>query len=647
MVQANNYNPAPYASMHVQNVGPQVEQQIEILEEAPKSKSEKFPKKEEAKNDNVNFLAPVTTFQVLTTVSSTLSFTTSSSNPNYIMTYTSLPTKTTENTANIQIISPDVPAVFVSQPMLINLEAKTGEQFGGYLPIMYSTADVCCQKDSSEAKQPRTPLVPTQHTHSPQLPIPSPNYPIQSQIIAPETDKPNIANTEEARNIPNRNVPIINNNYINTESVNNTTHSDVTSQQSRPGDVIDCSSKLNGETKSVIIRNEATSGAVVHSDYIHKSNNELFNNHVANLNIVNNLNNNASNLTQKTYAQQERSDNGPGGNESSIRQQTVIVEPKIELSQIIEPVIPEADTPKTSNFTVLNIPSIPKFKSLEEQMPVVSKVELSIVKRRERRLKRIKLMQSKSKTCEEDVSDSSAYTSSDEEEIDLWIRAGPPLPPDYKTKKLKFLKIFDLTTHYKKSGMFDGPGKNFRSTNRLFSEVELSKLERRKWLAPWKPTLPDEKHTPCLNLPVPKIHPSALNSSPDYGLKINFLHNLGLHGITDRIREGASFFAIGTSRIYPRFFFHRSRKYVDEDHSRTSQTRRQIRPDDVLHPRQAEDDNDPATENDRTTQQRSTLQGRRYADQLGKHPSAATNLVGVRSTEQSTLPERFEISRRE
>lgn len=448
-VQSGGYLPtsAPYSNVQIQNIGPQVQQSK--VEEV-KVKTEITPEKNEesVKPEGISFLAPVSTFQIVTSVVTTASFTSTVSNHNYIMTYSNLPAKTSENQTSV-IIGPDLVGtgtVLVSQPMLMNIEPTPNQttQFGGYVPVIYSTS-VCCptqksnspEKDSTDAKQARTPLVPTQNTHSPQLPVPSPNYPIQSQMIPETTDKLN-----ESRNIPNRNVPILNNNYINS---GNSHHSDITSQ-ARIGDKVDCL-KSNGEK----VNSDGNSG-VVYSDSIN-NNNELFN-QVANLNNVNNDDSsrhaNDKMLCTQTFAQHECIDSGP--------QNTLCkdYESLISTNQIVN-ITPCVEPDKAPTFTVLNVPTLSRFKVTPEVQPV-SRLDLMTARRRERRLKRIRTRSLKpnAKPSLEDT-DSSVYTSSesDSEEgfkVDLWIRSGPPLKPDYKREKLKFLKIFGLTTHYDRNG---------------------------------------------------------------------------------------------------------------------------------------------------------------------------------------------------
>lgn len=607
-VQSGSYlHPtAPYTNVQIQNIGPQVQQNkvenvedIKIKTDINEQKTADIPKC--PKSEPISFLTPVSNFQIVTSVTTT-SFTTPATSHNYIMTYSNLPAKN-ENQTSV-IIAPEIVGggtVLVSQPMLVNLEqAPHGEQpqFGGYVPVIYSSS-VCCstqsnmnqthlsltqQKDSSEAKQARTPLVPTQHTHSPQLPAPSPNYPIQSQII-PDNDKND--------RIPNRNVPILNNNYINSS----THHPDITSQN-KIGEKLTCL-----KTEKI----EGNSG-VVNSD---SKTNELFN-QVANLNNVNNDSRICNEKIMCTQAYtNDKIHNGPQtvikdsqcNSDISTSQkikpvnqlmnitfpsnqitnvtfsanpitdvtfpvnqmQSVIVSssqvtattsspttcitfPNNQITNIsfpittsvttnpittvtptnqvtsvtptnqittitstnqvinitpstnqltltptnqvkvispinqftnLTPVVPsvitsvvsplvapsvtsacvETQADKAQSFTVLNVPTINRYKlNPENERQPVSKLDMMTARRREKRMKRHKLRQLRPvvRHVFED-SDSSVYTSSDSEceeicKVDLWIKSGPPLKPNYKPEKLSFLKIFGLTTYQDKNG---------------------------------------------------------------------------------------------------------------------------------------------------------------------------------------------------
>ncbi|PSN51647.1 hypothetical protein C0J52_09442 [Blattella germanica] len=110
--------------------------------------------------------------------------------------------------------------------------------------------------------------------------------------------------------------------------------------------------------------------------------------------------------------------------------------------------------------------------------------------------------------------------------ITIWITKGPPSQLDAPPGKVKFLRLFGLTTIA------------------VRNEYELRKLERcraRSLLLPLQleevpadgnasPPLP-------LDLPHPNGNPDALCRSPDYKGKLRFLRNLGLEAISKKDRD--------------------------------------------------------------------------------------------------------------
>lgn len=398
-----------YAPIQTPNACPPAQPKLEYIE----TRDEQRPIN--VKTESNIFLAPVSTFQLVTTIETTTS-------SNHVTSYAH--SKPQSNQTSV-IVSPEMTTVIVTQPMIISLESTSESTFGGYVPLVYSTC--VTHKDSSDAKQARTPLVASQHTHSPQLPAPSPNYPIQSQIVTPEVDK-------DTRNIPNRNVPILNNNYISNNA--STQQSDASQMKISEAKQQAIQNKKYKETttndkpkkrpveKFVIISNEIIAHAK--TDINNTVNNDYSNNKLENNTDNNFINNNK--------------------------------QPDIMLNTSIN----SNDVPFTQSsqqlFTVLNVPIVSKLRlALEERKPAVSKLDLMTARRRIRRFRRLK---NKPKTKPLDETDSSVYSSSDSDsddglpKVDLWIKSGPPLKPDYRPNKLRFLKIFGLTTHYNKNGKF-------------------------------------------------------------------------------------------------------------------------------------------------------------------------------------------------
>ncbi|XP_031359278.1 uncharacterized protein LOC116182860 [Photinus pyralis] len=108
-----------------------------------------------------------------------------------------------------------------------------------------------------------------------------------------------------------------------------------------------------------------------------------------------------------------------------------------------------------------------------------------------------------------DSSSSSSCCSSDYESDVADVEAvnvnDAPLVLDFAKEKVQFLKLFGIVTHRKRNA------------------VELSKLERRRWQPNW---IPPTEHSSklVLDLPVPSITASSMGNS----LKMHFMHVLGL-----------------------------------------------------------------------------------------------------------------------
>lgn len=257
--------------------------------------------------------------------------------------------------------------------------------------------DVC-----AEVKHARTPLnTVNQETHSPQLPIPSPNYPVQAEA-----------------QLPNTVVPTINNNYITTPHA--------TSQ---------CDLKENTTS--------STECCQPHSNRLNNKSDLKHTDHLSNLELGEiKQNNTIINLTKVNLpvVKTEHSVKKPSNNK-----------------------IQEQSWNTENSFTVLNIPSLPFQAPLPSKKPKLSKIDLATLKRKMRRKKRLKLEKPATKTKTENgsVSDTSgsSYCSSTDSESenngrDLWIKAGPPCKPDTKPEKVEFLKLFGLTTHIEKNGKY-------------------------------------------------------------------------------------------------------------------------------------------------------------------------------------------------
>lgn len=376
---------------------------------------------------------------------------------------------------------------------------------------------------STGVKHARTPINNVPPTHSPQLPIPSPNYPVQTQlttdniipgastIITLTTATTTTSSDKtDVKNIPNTYVPTINNNYI-----------------SAPHHTSQKDNNMQNTTTTTI----TTVNATINSEHLKASNNHV---------LINSENN------QKNYLYCFKSTT----NNSNINNSNILTNSNKENSQ----------------FTVLNVPSLNFQSPPIMKKPKLSKIDLDIVKRKKRRQTRQHIVKvNNSKLIADkinantqkysydfgvkvygysDSSSSNSYSSSEcesDNEIDLWIKSGPPCKLDVKPEKIEFLNSFDLTTHDKRNC------KTFinfiRFTNDLFYflvlAVELQKLERRKWQPSWQ-VLDESAKDDILDLPVPSQSPSVLNSCHDSQYKNNFLKILGLKYVPPHIRDGKS-----------------------------------------------------------------------------------------------------------
>lgn len=374
-------------------------------------------------------------------------------------------------------------------------------------PVIFSTNNgVCClapsgeppaplnttPEDMTNAKTPHVPLIPqaTQLTHhSPQLPAPSPNYPVQSEA-APSAHVPIIptaavdlspraavpsgdkVSSEVRPIIPNRQVPILNNNYLLQEG--NSHHFELASQvslipQTRPNIITNDTSVIPVTTSTVTIVSTIPLSHPSESPPLSSTSQALQmipqTRDYESLITVNQIVSSNSTLSSNTVA--------------ALASTTVTTTLGSILSTGISPHYtykPPITQPQIQQyqqpFTVLNVPVIPRAKP-ENSKPLVSKLDMATARRRERRLKRLQELKTTAAkqpsqatsftnvpSFQED-SDSSVYSSSDSEcddstaaKIELWITKGPPDKPDYRNEKLRFLKIFGLTTPHEKNGKF-------------------------------------------------------------------------------------------------------------------------------------------------------------------------------------------------
>lgn len=321
---------------------------------------------------------------------------------------------------------------------------------------------------SGEVKHARTPLNicsnVTLQTHSPQLPIPSPTYPVQAQSQHMETAA-STCQKKQIHILPNTNstfVPIVNNNYINNAP-----------QTTSQNDLNKTDYQL---VHSISVRNHVNS--VNNTEPITNLTSECKLNDLSAKKIVTSacLNVEPPNITTT---------NGNGSNKCELNVKKIKTEKIYEInSSNIDNsmVIGESrfDNCNNNAFTVLNIPNLQFTQQPPTKRQKMSKIDLAILRRKVRRQKRLNkpresraLIANAIKTTNKTSTDfgvavlgfsdssssSSSYASSSEEsesdeemDLNLWIKSGPPCKPDYDRNKLDFLGIFKLTTPSKRNG---------------------------------------------------------------------------------------------------------------------------------------------------------------------------------------------------
>lgn len=260
---------------------------------------------------------------------------------------------------------------------------KSAPKEGG----VYRYPDIC-----AEVKHARTPLnTVNQETHSPQLPIPSPNYPVQAEA-----------------QLPNTVVPTINNNYITTPHA--------TSQ---------CDLKENTTPN--------TECCQPHS---------------------NRLNNNKSDLKQTDHLSNvdlgESKRNNTITNLNKVNLPVVKTECSAKKVQDVESSFTVLNIPSLTFQTPL--PSKKPKLSKIDLATLKRKMRRKKRLKTEKLATKIK-NETGSFTDTSDTSYCSSTDSESESSIgNLWIKTGPPSKPDMKPEKVEFFKLFGLTTHSEKNG---------------------------------------------------------------------------------------------------------------------------------------------------------------------------------------------------
>lgn len=364
---------------------------------------------------------------------------------------------------------------------------------------------------NSEVKHALTPLniVSQQPTHSPQLPIPSPNYPVQTRVI--QTDAPPPANQTQSGGcsnnqnhhqyhniksindldnsnkvqlinasshlLPNNTtyVPIINNNYINsphTTSQNNSNNVVVGKIEDGNENNRNCG---NGDNElSSLLVDKIEIAKVTLQNALRSSEDLITKKEMRTL----------KQILEEPIAENDLTLNTTSFMETAGKDGCTppIIQPNMQIGdgRSLFNSIPVPTTKTNNGFTVLNVPNV-TFQPPPKK-PKLSKIDVATMRKKLRREKRMKPRNSENKQpnkeniskngdCSKkydtttdfgvkvcgysDSSNSSVYSTSDCEseysDIDISITSGPPLKLDNKPEKLSFLQVFGLTTHSEKN----------------------------------------------------------------------------------------------------------------------------------------------------------------------------------------------------
>lgn len=258
---------------------------------------------------------------------------------------------------------------------------------------------------SSEVKHALTPIddVPNPQTRSPQLPIPSPNYPVQS------------------RSAPEPNKPPVNNNYL-------------TAPQSASHNGL---SKTDSRTHSI-----DSLGENVNRDSV-KSNGQLTNFNVSECNFKVNAKPNPINSRKCARTSPNKCKRS--------RKSTVSTESSFTVLNV--PTFHGPPPPKLRKLSKIDMAAIRQKMRRERRAPrptggrrrspgggASTDFGVTVI--------------GYSDSSSSDGTCSSSESETEDEEPDLWIRSGPPCKPDFSPDKVDFLSMFELTTHNFKNCKF-------------------------------------------------------------------------------------------------------------------------------------------------------------------------------------------------
>ncbi|KAF5296134.1 hypothetical protein FQR65_LT10304 [Abscondita terminalis] len=366
---------------------------------------------------------------------------------------------------------------------------------------------------SSEIKHAQTPVNTTIHqSHSPQLPISSPSYPVQTHLSS-EFDCSKITIIES-----NANYNKTAHNFFDNSEAQNCIKLDDSKTNYDDESVIQIPNVIDVQRWCIFLGFTSTTFDASTSNVEVKEHKSL-----NNITIKDLLSNNTDiNKTDAYEADDEKE------GKKNLKKDNV------SLGNNENPCI------------VLNIPLINSYQPPQKK-PKISKIDIATRKRKERRERhclkkapadqeKVKLKVKKERIVFEritthkgtvtdfgvpvfgysDSESSSSYTGSEYESDDVNSDVSTVLDftksSELTRNKLNFLQLFGLVTYRKRNA------------------VELSKLERRKWQPKWIPIF-DKITSTTLDLPVPLVEPSELLISHKNPKKMSFLQTLELQKI--------------------------------------------------------------------------------------------------------------------
>lgn len=438
---------------------------------------------------------------------------------------------------------------------------------------------------SSEVKHAHTPINVAQ-THSPQLPMPSPNYPVQTQLSMDSSQTPTFPTNLESFSAavssnstsyvhntlpPNTYVPTLNNNYISAPQI--TSQSDVKEntfvKRDLPNPAINTESYVEPITS--IVNNKSYKLTTNLSETNNLNNKGLSDASFDNTPYLSKVNPTLNAKVQQQpkcdlketlnhpalpeYAQKHSENQNDFSNSFSTFNSTHAEQKMmncldyVKIQNIVN-ACQKRGLNSDIKFTVLNVPTL-SYQSPPSKKQGLSRIDVAIMKRKQRLQKRVSKHQVRTKenksgleNSTENLSDSNVTT---EHGIPIY---GYPDSPESNicSEDESDSDSSNSVDLWIKAGPPCKPvltseklkfmrGVDLVTLNKR-DDVNFEKLKRRKWQSPWK-CLEESKSkiNDTLDLPVPSQSPSVLNTTSDRHHKNDFLQLLELRTVSPIIRE--------------------------------------------------------------------------------------------------------------